>query len=269
MGILYESFGSFHTGVSSYRMLISKRSRGTISLTEDILSFESQKDKVLFKLNLSEIQDFYMKIRFTIPVVEIVTHHGSIHNIFSLKRSKKHYHSSLRTTEALFRQIARLLLNKDQVILFDAIVALYPSSLKNFDFRESSLHGHAFLTENYILVKLFQSGKIIKIKIILVKQIIMEIVDSTTYVTLETHEGKIFSILPLKTSWGKFIIDHGKTEKLYDILNQTVMYKQSERLGIEDKTKTGRNKIKCSYCGNIINSEVTICPLCGNRITKK
>ena len=266
MGILYTSFGSLHTGDPSYRNLISKRSRGTISLTEDELSFESLKDKVLFRLRLSEIRDFFMKNRFSIPLVEIRTLHGNTHSLYSLKKSKKHYHSALKTTEDLFRQLARLILNKDQVILFDAIVAIYPSSPKSFDFRKSSLHGHFFLTENYILVKLFQSGNINKIEIMQIKQIIMEIVDSKTYVTLETREGKIFSILPLKFSWGKFIIDKGKTEKLYDILNQTVMYKQSERLGTEDMTKTGKEKVKCSYCGNIINSEVTICPLCGNRI---
>lgn len=269
MGILYESFGSLHTGEPSYRILISKRSRGTISLTEDALSFESLKDKVLFRLRLPEIRDFFMKIRFSIPIVEVITLHGSTHNLYSLKKSKKHYHSALKTTEDLFRQLARLILNKDQVILFDAIVAIYPSSLKNFDFKESSLHGHLFLTENYVLVKLFQSGKINKIEIMQIKQIIIEIVDSITYVTLETHEGKIFSILPLKTSWGKFIIDQGKTEKLFDILNQTVMYKQSEGLVFEHMTKTGKDEVRCSYCGNIINSEVTICPLCGNRITKK
>ncbi|KKN13790.1 hypothetical protein LCGC14_1002840, partial [marine sediment metagenome] len=41
MVILYESQGSFNSGVPSYRLLISKKSKGTISLTEKILSFES------------------------------------------------------------------------------------------------------------------------------------------------------------------------------------------------------------------------------------
>ncbi|MFX1425438.1 MAG: hypothetical protein ACFFBE_03220 [Promethearchaeota archaeon] len=268
MGILYESFGSFHTGVSSYRMLISKRSRGTISLTDDNLSFESQKDKVPFRLKLSEIQDFFMKNQFSIPVVEIVTLHGNTYNLYSLRRSKKHYHSSLEITEDLFRQLTRLILNKDQIILFDAIVAFYPSSLRNFNFKESSLQGHIFLTENYILFKSFQTGKINRIEILQIKHILMEIVDTITYVTFETLDGAIFSLLPLKASWGRFTKDKVKTEKLYDILNQTMMYKQSEQLGAEELTSLSKNETICKFCGNIINSEVSLCPFCGNENRK-
>ena len=264
MAILYESLGSFHTGASSYRALVSKRSRGTISLTEETLTFESQKDKVPFHLKLSEIRDFYLKNRFTIPVLELLSIHGSIHTISTLKESKKHFHSSLQMTEDLFRQLTRLIFNKDQIVLFDAIVALCPGSIKNINKKEGSLQGHMFLTENYILFKSFQTGKLSQIEIFDIKQVIMEIIDSMTYVTIESLEGGFYSFLPLKTSWGRFVKDKIKTEKLYDILNQARMYKNSEKVSNQKNEKHREEMIKCLYCGNMIEPEVNLCPFCGN-----
>ena len=264
MAILYESLGSFHTGVSSYRGLLSKRSRGTISLTEEALTFESQIDKVLFKLKLSEIRDFYLKKRFTIPIIELISIHGTTYTISTLKETKKLFHSSLQMTEDLFRQLTRLIFNEDQIILFDAIVALCPGSIKSFNLRETSLQGHMFLTENYILFKSFQTGQLSRIKIFDIKQVIMEIIDSMTYVTIESLEGGFYSFLPLKTSWGKFVKDKIKTEKLYDILNQARMYKNSEQVINQKNEEPREDLIKCLYCGNIIEPEVNLCPFCGN-----
>lgn len=264
MAVLYESLGSFHTGVSSYRVLISKRSRGMISLTEEAFTFESQKDKILLHLKLSEIRDFFLKNRFTIPIIELISIHGTTHTISTLKDRKKLFHSSLQMTEDLFRQLTRLFFNKDQIILFDAIVALYQGSLKSFNMKEKSLQGHIFLTENYILFKSFQTGKLSRIKIFDIKQVIMEIVDSVTYVTIETLEGGFYSFLPLTTSWGKFVKDRIKTEKLYDILNQAKMYKNSEQVSNQKDESLREGLIKCLYCGNIVEPEVNLCPFCGN-----
>jgi len=264
MAILYESLGSFHTGASSYRALVSKRSRGTISLTEETLTFESQKDKVPLHLKLSEIRDFYLKNRFTIPIIELKSIHGTIHTISSVKERKKHFHSSLQMVESLFRQLTRLIFNKDQIILFDAIVVLYPGSLKSFNIKERSLRGHLFLTENYILFKSFQTGNLSRIKIFDIQQVIMEIIDSMTYVSIETLDGGFYSFLPLTTSWGKFVKDKNKTEKLFDILNQARMYKNSEQVSNQKNEKPKEDLIKCLYCGNVIEPEANLCPFCGN-----
>lgn len=260
MAILYESLGSFHTGASSYRALISKRSRGTISLTEEALTFESQKDKVPFHLKLSEIRDFYLKNRFTIPVIELLSIHGTTHILSALKEGKKRFHSSLQMTEDLFRQLTKLIFNEDQIILFDAVVALCPGSVKSLNLKESSLQGHMFLTENYILFKSFQTGNLCRIVVVDIKQITMEIIDSMTYVTIETLGSGFYSFLPLTTSWGRFVKDKAKTEKLYDILNQARMYKNSEQVS----KKPREDLIKCLYCGNTIEPEANLCPFCGN-----
>ncbi|MFX1377406.1 MAG: hypothetical protein ACFFA0_16530 [Promethearchaeota archaeon] len=264
MVILYEAFGSFNTGVSSYRVLISKKSRGTISLTEGTLQFESHKDKVLFQLKISKIEDFFMKNRFSIPIIEIISPNGTNYILSTLRKSKKHYHSSLQMTEDLFRQLTRLILNKDQIILFDTIVTLYPGSVKNFNFKERSLQGHIFLTENYILFKPFQTGKFNRIRILQIKQVIMEIEDSITYITIETVKGNIYSFLPLKIYRGRIVKDKTKNEKFYDILNQAIMYKRSEQIGV-NKKEPEKQQIKCSFCENMIKPTDKLCPYCGNK----
>ncbi|MFW9784466.1 MAG: zinc ribbon domain-containing protein [Candidatus Heimdallarchaeota archaeon] len=261
MVTLYESFGNFNTEVSSYRLLISKRSRGIISLTENKFSFESQKDRILFHINLSEIQDFFLRHRFSIPLVELKTRDETIYSVYPLRKSKKSYHSSLLMTEDLFRELTRLIYYKEQTILFDAIGTIYPGSIQGVKMKHRASQGHIFITENTIFFKPFDHIKKEDIRVSDIKSIIMENVDSTTYVTLETLEGKLYSFLPLKKHWRKFVKDKVKTEKLYDILNQAKMYKESEKIGIELK-----NKSKCSYCGNIVTIEFITCPFCGNSI---
>jgi hypothetical protein len=261
MTILYESAGSFNTGIPNYRSFISKRSRGSIILDEKTLSFESEVDKIVFRIKLGEIEDFFMRSRFSIPYIELKTMNMATYTLYPLRKLKNSYNSSLVMTEELFRELARLICNKDQPILFDAIGILYPGSLQVIDLKEKSFQGHIFLTENYILFKSFQSSLINNIKITEIKQIIIEIVDSTKYVTIETLEGKEFSFLILKEKKRKFIKDKIKTEKFYDVLNNTKIYKDSEKL-IEVKQE--KKEVKCLFCGNTINPNESTCPYCGN-----
>ena len=263
MTILYKSSGSFNTGIPTYRSFISKRSRGVIILDESTLSFESEVDKIVFHIKLVEIQDFFMRFRFSIPYIELKTINRTTYTIYPLRKHKNSYNSSLVMTEELFRELARLICNKDQPILFDAIGVLYPGSLQNIDLKEKSFQGHIFLTENYILFKSFQTDIIKNIKIIEIKGIIIEIVDSTRYVTIETLEGYNFSFLFLKEKRRKFIEDKIKTEKFYDVLNNTKIYKDSEKLIEVEQEKKG---IKCLFCGNKINPDDSKCPYCGNNI---
>jgi hypothetical protein len=261
MTILYESLGNFNTGIPSYRSFISKRSRGTITLDEKTLSFESEVDKIVFHVKLSEIQDFFMRSRFSIPYIELNTFDKTTYILYPLRKSKNLYRSSLLMTEELFRQLVRLISNKDKAILFDATGSLYPGASLIVDLKEKSFQGHIFLTENYILFKFFQTGAISNIKIRDIKLIIIEIVNSTRYVTNEKLEGSIFSFLILKEKRRKFIKDKIKTEKFYDVLNNTKIYKDSEKL-IEIKQE--KKDVKCLFCGNTINPNEATCPYCGN-----
>ncbi|MFW9874540.1 MAG: zinc ribbon domain-containing protein [Candidatus Thorarchaeota archaeon] len=261
MTILYESLGSFNTGSPSYRSLISKRSRGTITLNEKIVSFESEVDKIVFNVKLSEIQDFFMRFHVFIPFVELNTINKTTYALYPLRKRKNLYSSSLIMTEELFRQLVRVIYIKDQAILFDAIGILYPGSIQSITLKEINLTGHIFLTENYILFKAFQIGDMSSIKIVDIKLIIIEIVDSTRYITIKTLEGRVFSFIILKEKRRKFVKDKIKTEKFYDVLNNAKIYKDSEKL---IKVEQGKKGVKCLFCGNIINPDEKTCPYCGN-----
>ncbi|MHA2130221.1 MAG: hypothetical protein ACW99L_09635 [Promethearchaeota archaeon] len=220
MAILYESFGSFNTGEPSYRILTSKKSRGTISLTENLLSFESQSDKILFQLKISEIKRFFMKKRFSIPLVELNTSPGNTYTVYPLIRKKKSFGTSTVMTEELFRQLARIKFHKDRTILFDTVGTLFRGRLQSSNLKEELAQGHLFLTENYISFIPFNQGKRKLIEILEIKKVSMEIVGSTPFVRIQTINDKRYSLLPLKKQWKNFGADKGKTEKFYDILRR-------------------------------------------------
>jgi len=258
-----------------------------------------------------------------------------------MKKKNNSYSPSKEMTMELFGQLTRLIFTKDQKILFDAIVGFYLGSLRSYDVKEMTIQGHIFLTENYILFKSFHSEGIYKIKILDFKDITMEIEDSTTYVKIGTVGGKIYSLFPLKGHRRKLVKDKVKTEKLYDVLNQAKMYKESEHLSFKkeerDKFKQLKtmlkvsnrlklkmmrtvlglekvsfnkvifkwakrfeftidgnyiiinketvsaflnylkslensnhdiikeNKSDCSFCGNLIDIKISVCPYCGNK----
>ncbi|HEA70714.1 hypothetical protein LCGC14_1825230 [marine sediment metagenome] len=247
MAILYESQGSFNSGIPSYRLLISKKSKGTISLTEKVLSFETQKDKINFQLSLSEIQNIFMKNRYKIPLIELLTIHKTVYTLFPFRDDSNSNSSSREMTEELFKQLIRVVFNKDQTILYETRSKFYPGSIQNFDLNMKALQGCIFLTENYILFKPFEEGENYKVKILNIKDITMEIVSSTTYVKIGTVQGKIYSIFPLKRHWRIDKRDNKKVEKLYDMLNQAKMYKESAKLHLQRVEQEKIKKIKTMF----------------------
>ena len=90
MVILFESFGNFSTGNPTHRALISKRSRGTLKLTEKELSFQSELDKILYEIKIRDIKNFYIKKRFNLQVIELTDINN---NKFSFYVSIKKKHS--------------------------------------------------------------------------------------------------------------------------------------------------------------------------------
>ncbi len=244
MATLYESYGSFCTGIPSFRQLVSKKSKGTITLTKTFLSFESLVDKILFQVKLSEIQDILIKKRFNINLMELQTLHQTFHTLYPMKKKNNLYSPSKEMAMELFGQLTRLIFNKDQIILFDAIGSFYLGSLLSYDLKEIMIQGQIFLTENYILFKSFHSEGIYKIRVVDFKDITLEIEGSTTYVKIGTINGKIFSLFLLKRKRRKLVKDKLKTEKLYDVLNQAKMYKESEHLRLKKDEKGKFKKLK-------------------------
>ncbi len=244
MATLYESYGSFSTGIPSFRQLVSKKSKGTITLTETFLSFESLVDKILFRVKLSEIQDILIKKRFNINLIELQTPHQTFYTLYPMKKKNNLYSPSKEMTMELFGQLTRLIFNKDQTILFDAIGSFYLGSLLSYNLKEMTIQGLIFLTENYILFKSFHSKGIYKIKVVDFKDITMEIENSIIYVKIGTINGKFFSLFPLKRQRRKLVKDKLKTEKLYDVLNQAKMHKESEQVRSKKDEKEKIKRIK-------------------------
>ncbi|MHA1992021.1 MAG: hypothetical protein ACW98A_13705 [Candidatus Hodarchaeales archaeon] len=244
MATFYESFGSFSSGVPSYRQLVSKKSKGTITLTETFLSFESQVDKILFQVRLSEIQDILMKNRSNINLIEILAPHQTIYTLYPMKKKNNSYNPSKEMTIELFGQLTRLIFNKNQSIIFDAIGSFYLGSLRSYDLKEMMIQGQIFLTENYILFKSFHSEGIYKIKILDFKEVTMEIENSIIYVKIETTDGNTYSIFPLRRLRRKLVKDKVKTEKFYDLLHQAKMYKESEHLRSRKDERESLKKLK-------------------------
>ncbi|MFX1456354.1 MAG: hypothetical protein ACFFDB_13350 [Promethearchaeota archaeon] len=241
---LFESFGSFNSGKPPYRLLISKKSKGNLSLNETFLSFESHADKILFQIKLSDIQDVAIKNRFKISLIELQVTHGSFYTIYPLIKKDKSSSPSKGMTLELFRQIIRLVFNKDQTIFFNAIGGLYIGTLSCHELKEPTFQGYIFLTENYILFKSFQPSHLYKINVLDFKDITLELADSTTYVKIETIHGHMYSFFPLKRHWRKFKEDRLNPEKFYDILNQAKMYKESELIRLKKEKKEKTEKIK-------------------------
>ncbi|MFX1480352.1 MAG: hypothetical protein ACFFCI_19830 [Promethearchaeota archaeon] len=272
MVTLYESNGNFNSGIISYRAIVSKRSRGKILLTEKLLSFESQIDKILFQIKLSDIQEFSINNKHSIPILELKTTPGDTYSLHPRNFDKKQFHGSQIMTEELFRQLTRLKFNNDQPILFDTVAVIYTNSLQNAISNSSGLQGHMFLTENYILFNPFEQAFIIKIRILDIKEILMQIIESTAYVIVKTFKGEFYYILPLKTHRRRYTKDKLKTEKLYDILNEAQMYKTSETIKLKPQTldkkleDRAKPEIECLFCGEKISSDVKICPFCDTNL---
>jgi len=244
MVILYESYGSFCTGIPSFRKLVSKKSKGNISITDTFLSFESLVDKIRFQVKLSDINDIALKIRSNIKLIELQTIHKTFYTLYPMIKKEKSYSPSRTMTLELFRQFTRLVFNKDQTILFDTFCGFYPGIISSHDLKEMTIQGHIFLTEDYIFFKAFQPGNIQKIDVLDLKEITMEIVESATHIKIETLAGQTYSFIPLKRQWRKFRKDKLKTEKFYDVLNQAKMYKDSERIRVIKDVKEQIKKIK-------------------------
>ena len=79
---LFKSFGNFTTGQTSYLALVSKKSRGTITLTDKEFSFKSEKDNILFQLRIRDIENFSIRNRLNLPTIELISVQGLVYTFY-------------------------------------------------------------------------------------------------------------------------------------------------------------------------------------------
>jgi len=242
MVILFESFGNFTTGQTSYKALISRKSRGTITLTEKEFLFKSEKDKISFHLRFRDIQNFAMKTRFQLPTIELISVQGMLYTFYPHKKEKSSLTTSKKATEDLFRQLTRSTFKKESPILFETT-----GSFRHYDLTEGKTvpepqRGIIFLNEDYLSFKPFAKKSIFQIPILSIFQILMETSNIGPAVNIQIKEGKSYTFVALKKQLKMYTKDKSKTKKLYEFLNQAKIYKSSEqnRLEKEDREKIAR-----------------------------
>lgn len=244
MVILFESFGNFTTGQTSYMALISRKSRGTITLTEKEFLFKSEKDKITFHLRVSDIQNFAMKTRFQLPTIELISVQGILYTFYPHKKERSSLATSKKATEELFRQLTRSTFKKESPILFETIGSFRDYDLKDGMAVSESLRGIIFLNEDFLSFKPFTEKSIYQILILNILQILIDTSNIGPAVNIQIKEGKSYTLMALKKKLRMYVKDKSKTEKLYELLNQAKIYKSSEQIRLEKEERGKLERIK-------------------------
>ena len=244
MVVLFESYGNFTSGQTSYLALISRKSRGTITLTDKEFLFKSEKDNILFHLRTNDIQNFSIKNRFKLPTIELVSVQGITYTFYPHKKEKSSLTTSKKSTEDLFRELTRSTFKKENPILFETIGSLKNSDSEKGISTSEALTGVIFLNEDYLSFKPFTEKSITQISILNIINISSDTSKSGPAVNIQTKDGKYCSFLTLKKRIGRHTKDKAKTERLFELINQAKIYKSSEqtRLQKEEKEKIDRVK---------------------------
>ncbi len=244
MVILFESYGNFVSGEANYFALISKKSRGTIILTDRTFSFKSIKDQILFQINISEIDNFVIRKRRNLHTIELTIDKVNKYNFYPHKRGNSSLKSSKTLTEYLFQQLTRAAYKNDYPVLYETKAAFWKGVPSEVDWKAKLHEGFLILTENGLSFKFFNKNSVYHEKVTQIKDIHRELIDSVAYIQIVNIQKKITSYLALKSNSRLIKQDELKTDKLYELINQAKNYKETEQLQIEEKKRELIKQIK-------------------------
>jgi len=244
MVVLFESYGNFTSGQTSYMALISRKSRGTITLTNKEFLFKSEKDNILFHLRINDIQNFSVKNRFKLPTIELISVQGISYTFYPHKKEKSSLTTSKKATQDLFRELTRSTFKKENPILFETIGNLKTSDSEEGIFTSEALTGIIFLNEDYLSFKPFTEKSISQISILNFINISSDTSKSGPAVIIQTKDGKYYSFVTLKKHIGRYTKDKSKTERLFELINQAKIYKSSEQTRLQKEEKEKIDRIK-------------------------
>lgn len=244
MVILYETYGNFNFGIPSYRGLISKRSRGTIQISEDNLSFHSEADKILYQINMKDIISYYTRYRFRIPVIEIKDRHDNYYSLAPFNKVEGGHKFSKTLTEDFFSLLTRQMLRNDHPIIFESKGLILKTSATAEGDTKEAIQGLILLTQNHLFFKPFKSSGINQVKVLEIKNILNENTNPNGFIEIQTMDGFIFSLIPIKKHLIKVKKDKTLSNKLYQLLQQAKDYKETERLQQEELEKKRIEKVK-------------------------
>ncbi|MFW9951344.1 MAG: hypothetical protein ACFFKA_14590, partial [Candidatus Thorarchaeota archaeon] len=212
MVVLFESYGNFTSGQTSYRALVSRKSRGTITLTDKEFLFKSEKDNILFHLRMKDVQNFSIKNRFKLPTIELVSVQGINYTFYPHKKEKSSLATSKKATEELFRELTRSTFKKENPILFEVKGNFKSSDSEQEIYLSEGLTGVIFLNEDYLSFKPFTDKSITHISILKIDNVAYNSSKSSPSVIIETNDGKFYSFIALKKHIGRHTTDKTKTE---------------------------------------------------------
>jgi len=242
--ILFESHGSFNSGKPSYKALTSKRSRGIITLTDQGLSFQSEKDKIIYKIKINDINSFYLKRTYKLHFIEIDDIHGNSYSIHAMIKKNDTILASKYETENLFRHLTRMILKRDKTIFFEIKGGFWNGLPSLLNWKANMEKGIIILTEDYLSFKPYEKGEIRAISVLKMHAIIPFLQKSTKMVQIEMDNKDIYTCMPLREKFGRQVPDKNKIDKFIELLNQMKMYKESEQLKLKDLEKERFDQIK-------------------------
>lgn len=247
MSTHFESFGNFTTGVSSYWGLISKKSRGTIQLTDKSFSFRSAKDKILFDIKISNIQNFYLIKRFRFLSIELITDQGVYYNLYPRTQQNKMFGGSEKLAKELFTSLVRVVYKGDYPILFETKGSFIKKKVKEGILQEKRHNGIVILTEEYILFKAYKKKPNKKIPILEIEDTILHNNNSEMYLQIKLKDKNVFSIIALKNKRNRNRKDKVKTAQLYEMLIQAKQYKISENIKKQEEDEMRIKRLKSMF----------------------
>jgi hypothetical protein len=244
MVVLFESYGNFTSGQTSYKALISRKSRGTITLTDKEFLFKSERDNILFHLRKKDIQNFSIKNRFNLPTIELISVQGINYTFYPHKKEKSSLATSKKATEELFRELTRSTFKKENPILFETIGNYKNSDSEEGILKSEGLMGFIFLNEDYLSFKPFIEKSIRQLLILDIDNIFNDTSKLGPTVNIQAKDGNYYSFIALKKQLGRYTKDKVKTNRLFELINQAKMYKTSEQLRLQKEEKEKIDRIK-------------------------
>ena len=230
MVILFECYGNFVSGKASYFSLISKKSRGTITLTERVFSFRSLKDQILFEINVSNITDFVIKKQFNLHTIELTIDRPNNYTFYPHKIGKSSKGSSRNLTESLFRELTRAVFKRGYPVLYETKAGFWNGTPSEENWKSIMKEGFLILTENAISFKSVETSLNHTEVITNITEIHRELIDSIPYFIIINSVNEITSYIALKSESFLSKEDEMKTNKLYELINQAKDYKETEQI---------------------------------------
>ena len=244
MVILFESYGNFSTGNPSHRALISKRSRGTITLTEKELTFQSEIDKIIYQIKIRDIKNFHFNKRFNLQVIELTDIYDNKYSFYASIKKKSSYSSSKTFTLELFYHLSRIVLKKEKPIFFEAGGGLWHNFPNLINWKTNMKKGLFILTKDSLSFNPFEQGAFEVLNVIDMDSIETFQNNSKEYIKINMLNQESFSLTLFSKRHGFTKIDDTKVRKLSELLNQVKIYKDSELMTQRELEKKRIDKIK-------------------------